>query len=290
MAQGRAQAGDRALPEGHQPAQGRAALPGAGAPVRGGRLALHARRRQHARHLRVREGAAPRRADGGDAGRQPRARNLRPRVRPHRRHREGAREPRALGRAGPRLRPGRDDPRAAHARPSPRGLGGRLQRRRRRLRRGPRAGRQIGELPAQVELHAALAQLAVYRADWDGVRDSTEASADLAEREGLVGKLCFPYVLRGMLAWREGNWDARRGGLPAGATSWPTRSAGPRSRSRRSTGSPHAARPGRLRRRRHRARPRARRLRARGPDRAVDRGDVGAGRRAGDGRQGRPGP
>jgi tetratricopeptide (TPR) repeat protein len=68
--------------------------------------------------------------------------------------------------------------------------------------------RQIGELPAQVELHSALAQLAVYRADWAQVRESTEASADLAEREGLVGKLCFPYVLRGVLSWRDGNWDA----------------------------------------------------------------------------------
>jgi class 3 adenylate cyclase/tetratricopeptide (TPR) repeat protein len=68
--------------------------------------------------------------------------------------------------------------------------------------------RQIGELPAQVELHSALAQLAVYRADWDQVRLSTEASADLAEREGLVGKLCFPYVLRGLLSWRDGDWQA----------------------------------------------------------------------------------
>jgi class 3 adenylate cyclase len=67
--------------------------------------------------------------------------------------------------------------------------------------------RQTGELPAQVELHSALAELAVYRADWDEVRRSTEASADLAEREGLVGKLCFPYVLRGLLSWRDGDWD-----------------------------------------------------------------------------------
>jgi class 3 adenylate cyclase/tetratricopeptide (TPR) repeat protein len=73
---------------------------------------------------------------------------------------------------------------------------------------GLELSRQIGELPAQVELHAALAQLAVYRADWEGVSRSTEASADLAEREGLVGTLCFPYVLRGLLRWREGNWEA----------------------------------------------------------------------------------
>ena len=59
--------GDRAPPEGHQPAQGRAALHRARAPVRGGGLALHADRRQHARDLRLREGAAPGRAAGRDA-------------------------------------------------------------------------------------------------------------------------------------------------------------------------------------------------------------------------------
>jgi class 3 adenylate cyclase/tetratricopeptide (TPR) repeat protein len=64
---------------------------------------------------------------------------------------------------------------------------------------------QVGDLPSQVELHAALAQLAVYRADWERVRESTESSAELAEREGLVGKLCLPYALRGLLRWREGD-------------------------------------------------------------------------------------
>jgi class 3 adenylate cyclase/tetratricopeptide (TPR) repeat protein len=63
---------------------------------------------------------------------------------------------------------------------------------------------QVGMLPAQVELHAWLAQLAAYSADWDRVESSTEASATLAEREGLVGKLCLPYALRGLLRWREG--------------------------------------------------------------------------------------
>jgi predicted ATPase/class 3 adenylate cyclase len=63
---------------------------------------------------------------------------------------------------------------------------------------------QVGMLPAQVELHAWLAQLAAYSADWDQVERSTEASAALAEREGLVGKLCLPYALRGLLRWREG--------------------------------------------------------------------------------------
>ena len=63
---------------------------------------------------------------------------------------------------------------------------------------------QVGMLPAQVELHAWLAQLAAYAADWERVESSTEASAALAEREGLVGKLSLPYALRGLLRWREG--------------------------------------------------------------------------------------
>jgi class 3 adenylate cyclase/tetratricopeptide (TPR) repeat protein len=67
--------------------------------------------------------------------------------------------------------------------------------------------KQVGDLPSQVELHAALAQLAVYRADWHQVEVSTAASAELAEREGLVGKLCLPYVLRALMRWRGGESD-----------------------------------------------------------------------------------
>jgi len=72
---------------------------------------------------------------------------------------------------------------------------------------GLRLAQQVGDLPSQVELHSALAQVASYRADWDEVKRATDASVDLAEREGLVGKLCYPYVLRGVLAWRQANWD-----------------------------------------------------------------------------------
>jgi class 3 adenylate cyclase/predicted ATPase len=68
--------------------------------------------------------------------------------------------------------------------------------------------KQIGDVPAQIELHAASARLAFYRGDWDAVSWSSDESAQLAGREGLVGKLCLPYVLRGLLAWREGEWDA----------------------------------------------------------------------------------
>jgi class 3 adenylate cyclase/tetratricopeptide (TPR) repeat protein len=66
---------------------------------------------------------------------------------------------------------------------------------------------ETGDLPSQVELHAALAQLAAYHGDWDSVESHTESSATLAEREGLTGKLCFPYVMRGALRWREGDFD-----------------------------------------------------------------------------------
>ena len=67
---------------------------------------------------------------------------------------------------------------------------------------------ELGDLPAQVELRAALAVLAAYRADWDAAEELTEASAGLAEREGLVGKLAYPYGLRGLLLWRRGDTDA----------------------------------------------------------------------------------
>ncbi len=67
---------------------------------------------------------------------------------------------------------------------------------------------QVGDLPAQVELHTQIALLAAYRADWDAVQRSGEAGGSLAEGEGLVGKLCYPYALQGLLAWREGDFDA----------------------------------------------------------------------------------
>ena len=66
---------------------------------------------------------------------------------------------------------------------------------------------EVGDLPSQVELHASLGQLAVHAADWERVERATEASARLAEREGLHGKLCFPDVMRGILSWRDARWD-----------------------------------------------------------------------------------
>ncbi|MDX6398617.1 MAG: hypothetical protein QOJ43_2025, partial [Gaiellaceae bacterium] len=66
---------------------------------------------------------------------------------------------------------------------------------------------ELGDLPSQVELHAALAELAVTRADWDEAAKATDASTELAEREGLTGKACFPFVIRGVLSWRQAEWD-----------------------------------------------------------------------------------
>src|SRR5207302_891519 len=60
----------------------------------------------------------------------------------------------------------------------------------------------------QIEFQAALAQLAFYRCDWDEVRRASDASAQLAEREGLVGKLCLPNTLRGLMRWREGDFES----------------------------------------------------------------------------------
>ncbi len=63
---------------------------------------------------------------------------------------------------------------------------------------------RIGDVPAQIELHAALGQLAFERGEWVQAQRAAEASAELAEREGLVGKLCVPNVLRGRLRMHEG--------------------------------------------------------------------------------------
>jgi predicted ATPase/class 3 adenylate cyclase len=67
--------------------------------------------------------------------------------------------------------------------------------------------RQIGDVPAEIELHAAVGQLALYAGDWDEVVLCSDASAELSEREGLIGKLCLPFVLRGRLHWRSGEWQ-----------------------------------------------------------------------------------
>ena len=264
------------------------------APLRGGGLAVHADRRQHARHLRLREGAAPGRAARRDARRQPRARDLRPRVRPHRRHREGAREPRARGRAGARLRRRRDDPRAARAGPAPRGVGGRLRAARRRAYAEALAlAEEIGDVPAQVELHAvaraagrATARTGtpvreLHRGQRRAQPSARGWSASSASRTCCAG-CCTGARASG----------TRPSGSSAARTSWPSRWAGPRRRSRRCSGWPASLRDrgdlggagaalGQALDVCERA----------GPHRAVDPGDRRArASRAGDGGQGRSRP
>jgi class 3 adenylate cyclase/tetratricopeptide (TPR) repeat protein len=67
---------------------------------------------------------------------------------------------------------------------------------------------RIGDVPAQIELRSALAQLAFHRCDWDEVSRASDVSAALAENEGLMAKLCLPNTIRGMLRWREADWEA----------------------------------------------------------------------------------
>ncbi len=81
------------------------------------------------------------------------------------------------------------------------------------------------------------AQLAFYRCDWDDVALAADTSAELAEREGLVGKLCLP------TRCAAGYVGAKRTATPLlscsdGHTSWPSSSDGLRWRSTRYSVSP----------------------------------------------------
>ena len=75
--------------------------------------------------------------------------------------------------------------------------------------------KQIGDVPAEIELHAAVAQLALYCGDWQEVERSSDASAELSEREGLIGKLCLPYALRGRLLLARRRMAGVRARLPS---------------------------------------------------------------------------
>jgi class 3 adenylate cyclase/tetratricopeptide (TPR) repeat protein len=70
-----------------------------------------------------------------------------------------------------------------------------------------RLAERTGDLPSQVELHGSLGQLSVHKGDWEAVEREARASRTLAEREGLVGKLCFPALMDGWLDWRAGEYD-----------------------------------------------------------------------------------
>ncbi|HLM31012.1 MAG TPA: adenylate/guanylate cyclase domain-containing protein [Solirubrobacterales bacterium] len=80
-------------------------------------------------------------------------------------------------------------------------------------RRALELATEIGDLPSQVEVHAALGQLSVYAGDWETAAGCANASEELVEREGLAGKLCFPYAVRGAILWHERDLDAAIGVL-----------------------------------------------------------------------------
>ena len=65
---------------------------------------------------------------------------------------------------------------------------------------------ELGDVPAQIELRAALGQLAVHPADWEEVSRHARLGG-LAEREGLSGQLCLPLLLKGIVAWHQGDWE-----------------------------------------------------------------------------------
>ena len=198
---------------------------------------------------------------------------------------EGAREPRALGRARARLGRRGDDPRAAHARAPPRGLGGRLRRRGSGLRRGARA-RAAGRRPAGAGGAAVLdrpgGRLPCSVGRGRGGRRG-ERRPRGARGPGRQALLPVRAARRARLA--RGPLGGRRAVVPARA-----RAGGAGRLVRGVVRGPllagaRAARQRRLHSRDHRARSRARRVRARRPDRAVDRGDVGARHHARDRRQ-----
>jgi SWI/SNF-related matrix-associated actin-dependent regulator 1 of chromatin subfamily A len=66
---------------------------------------------------------------------------------------------------------------------------------------------ELGDVPAQIELHAALGQLAVHPARWQEVDEHAAVAARLAEREGLSGQLALPFLLQGIAAWRRADWS-----------------------------------------------------------------------------------
>jgi tetratricopeptide (TPR) repeat protein len=65
----------------------------------------------------------------------------------------------------------------------------------------------VGDVAAQVELYAALGMLAAHAADWDRMAGHVRGSLDAAAREGLVGRMAYPYALEGQLRWRAGDFD-----------------------------------------------------------------------------------
>ena len=75
--------------------------------------------------------------------------------------------------------------------------------------------RRIGDVPAQLDVRAALGQLAVERADWATAERLADESVRVVEREGLTDRAALPLALAGALAWRAGELDAAEAQLAA---------------------------------------------------------------------------
>ena len=157
----------------------------------------------------------------GEAARgEPRARDLRPRVRPDRRHRARRARTSSARSSWPASSDHGETIRALltlgyHLEVSEAdyaGAGERLRARRSTL------AEQIGDLPvAGRAARGARPARRLPRATGRRSSARPRRARSLAEREGLVGKLCFPYVMRGLLRWREGDCDEAASAAPARA-------------------------------------------------------------------------
>ena len=96
---------------------------------------------------------------------------------------------------------------------------------------------RVGDVPAQVELHAALAQLAVYRADWDGGRGLDRRQRRARRARGPGGQALPAARAAGRSCAGATATGRRPSGSSVARTSSPSRSAGRRSRSRRCSAS-----------------------------------------------------
>lgn len=67
---------------------------------------------------------------------------------------------------------------------------------------------RVGEVPSQIELHAALGELALQGCEWEQADRSARLADSLAQASGLVSMLCTSDVLRGRLCWRAGDYAA----------------------------------------------------------------------------------
>ena len=221
VAQGRAQAGDRALPEGHQPAQGRAAVARARAPLRGGRLAVHARRATTCSR------STPRRRRCGSPSswgrRAPQA------------ARTGSSAACSAASATPPRRARTSSARSSwRATPTPREtilalltLGHHLESLRGRLRRRgqpptarrSRSPQQVGDVPAAGRAaRRDRPSSRSTRADWDAGRalQPTPAPSSPSARAWSASS-AFPTCCAGACTGASGDWDGVRGLLPARA-------------------------------------------------------------------------